>query len=208
MESSGEFNPEEEVELPVTKEVGLPVEKEVGLPGTKEVRTNQPGGQFEAAVTKPAVTKPAVTKPAVPDSTSEPSKLLSSSLREEKNGGKYPLDKLQQLSRKRERTPSPTPMTSAPLPKRQALGDVTPSPLSSSALIPRGGGGLQNHNIKAPSPVQGLVASRLGKPEISSASKVLNEEIQKQQEMENAKLKTLIVKEVRKPGKSESMFDN
>jgi len=68
--------------------------------------------------------------------------------------------------------------------------------------------GLQNHNIKAPSPVPGLVASRLGKLEISSASKVLNEEIQKQQEMENAKWKTLIVKEVRKPEKSESIFDN
>ena len=182
MENCGEFSPEEEVELPVTKEVGLPV--------TKEARTNQTGGQFEASVTKP-------------DSTSEPVRLCSTPLPEEKNGGKYPLDKLQQLSRKRERTPSPTPMTSAPLPKRQALGDIVPSPLSSTALIPRGGGGLQNHNIKAPSPVQGLVASRLGKPEISSASKVLNEEIQKQQEMENAKLKTLIVKEVRKPGKSE-----
>ena len=65
-----------------------------------------------------------------------------------------------------------------------------------------GGGTVQNHSTKAPSPVQGLSVSRLGKPEFSSASKVLTEEIQKQRESDNAKLKTLIVKEIRKPGKS------
>ena len=128
------------------------------------------------------------TKLPTTESTGEPSSVHSSPL----------------PSRKRERTPSPTPMTSAPLPKRQALGDLLPPPLSSTALIPRGGGGgggggggvggggggtVQNHSTKAPSPVQGLSVSRLGKPEFSSASKVLTEEIQKQRESDNAKLK-------------------
>ena len=139
------------------------------------------------------------TKLPTQDSTSESNSVHSSPL----------------PSRKRERTPSPTPMTSAPLPKRQALGELLPPPLSSTALIPRGGGGgggggvsgggggtVQNHSTKAPSPVQGLSVSRLGKPEFSSASKVLTEEIQKQRESDNAKLKTLIIKEIRKPGKS------
>ena len=46
-------------------------------------------------------------------------------------------------------------------------------------------------------------AGRLVKPEMSSASKVLTEEIQKQQGQENARLRTLILKEVKKQGKSE-----
>ena len=57
-------------------------------------------------------------------------------------------------------------------------------------------------NSKTPSPVPGLVSGRLNKPELSSASKVLNEEIQKQQAQENDRLKDLIIKEVRKLGKS------
>ena len=164
--------------------------EEARLPVSKDVKLNQPEGPLEAS------------RLPTQEPISEPSSVHSPPI----------------LSRKRDRTPSPTPMTSAPLPKRQALEDLlTPPPLSSPALIPRGGGGgggggggtVQNHNAKTPSPVQGLSVSRLGKPEFSSASKVLTEEIQKQRESDNAKLKTLIVKEIRKPGKSKKadIFD-
>ena len=61
---------------------------------------------------------------------------------------------------------------------------------------------LVSGDSKTPSPVPGLVSGRLSKPELSSASKVLNEEIQKQQAQENDRLKDLIIKEVRKLGKS------
>ena len=111
-----------------------------------------------------------------------------------RNNAKSPLDKVQQVSRKRERTPSPTP-NALPPSKRQALGSTNDSAISVKLKTSTG----QNHGIREPSPVQ---VSHLPKPEISSVSKVLNEEIQKQQGQENTRLKTLIVKEVRKPGKS------
>ena len=125
---------------------------------------------------------------------------------------KTPLDKVQQLSRKRERTPSPTFNAGLPNSKRPAFNAVNsstsnspgaggrgsstevPSKLSSSAAA--GSGGHVKNNTKAPSP---LPNARL----MTSASKVLTEEIQKQQGQENARLKLLIFKEIRKPGKSE-----
>lgn len=90
---------------------------------------------------------------------------------------KLPVDKLTNNSRKRERTPSPTYMAN----KRPALANSGLTKFTSSALPGSKitGGGLKG-----------------------SASKVLTEEIQKQQGAENSRLKVLIVKEVRKPGKS------
>ena len=117
---------------------------------------------------------------------------------------KTPLDKVQQLSRKRERTPSPTLSTGLPNSKRPAVstssnstsggsnsGSLLEAPPSSTKVA---GAGIKN-NVKAPSP---LPNARV----MSSASKVLTEEIQKQQGQENARLKLLIFKEIRKPGKS------
>lgn len=126
--------------------------------------------------------------------------LISMTVTEPKNSTKSPLDRLQQ-TRKRERTPSPTPGgggggAGLPPAKRPAL---VPAADSTSTLKP--GGHSQNHTLKPPSPLPG---ARLGKPpELSSASKVLGEEIQRQQGQENARLRALIIKEVRKPGKSE-----
>ena len=142
---------------------------------------------------------------------------LSGSANELKNTTKNNFDKLHRLQRKRERTPSPTPSVpgakrranspsaqttaAVPVANSTANSDGQPQPLLSNprighpALKPLGG--ANNSTTKLP----GVV--RLVKPEISSASKVLNEEIQKQQGQENARLKTLIFKEVRKPGKSQ-----
>lgn len=68
------------------------------------------------------------------------------------------------------------------------------------------GGGTNHVKASSPSPVSGSGGggSRLSMVEISSASRVLSEEILKQQGQENAKLKFLIVKEVRKQGKNKS----
>ena len=79
---------------------------------------------------------------------------------------------------------------------------VLPPPKLSSALQMLRGG--SNHVNKSPSPVPllgggGGAVSRL---ENSSASRVLTEELHKQQGQENTKLKALIAKEVRKMGKS------
>ena len=119
-----------------------------------------------------------------------------------KNGAKNSLDRVQRLSRKRERTPSPT--SSLPLSKRRATSPNTVTVGAGDGLTNSKTGHppskpmvMTNHSMK----LSGAV--RLVKPEISSASKVLNEEIQKQQGQENTRLKTLIFKEVRKPGKSE-----
>lgn len=60
--------------------------------------------------------------------------------------------------------------------------------------------------VKSPSPVPISVTGvpRLNsKVEVSFASKLLTEEIQKQQGQENSRIKGLIVKEVRKQGKRE-----
>lgn len=134
-------------------------------------------------------------------------KQVFSLLPDQRNSAKTPLEKVQQVTKKRERTPSPTPVT--PPAKRPALGSSNEAPppssktgnsVNSQFLKPNAG---QNHSLKkAPSPVQGLVTSRLVKPELSSASKVLGEEIQRQQGQENARLRVHIIKEVRRPGKN------
>ena len=105
-------------------------------------------------------------------------------------------------ARKRDRTPSPT---SLPNPKRSLSvpGDSTPPSRATSTLqILRGVscGGGDNHVVKAPpSPASGGGVGGVVK---MCASAVLTEEINRQQGQENAKLKLLIVKEVRKQGKS------
>ena len=162
------------------------------------------------------------SKPSVADVTkNQPAPFTSSALPDDKaannavssttppttgsgSGPKTPLDKVQQLSRKRERTPSPTLSAGLPNSKRPAVsssssssgnstGNLLEAPSVSSTKGP--GAGIKN-NTKAPSP---LPNARVA----SSASKVLTEEIQKQQGQENARLKLLIFKEIRKPGKSE-----
>ena len=93
------------------------------------------------------------------------------------------------------RSPSPNELLGMPA-KRQLSTDQAPPPSS-----------------KKPKTIQGAPPSaslhgplRLGlKTEGSSASKVLTEEFQKQQGQENAKVKASILKEIRKPGKSEYM---
>ena len=109
--------------------------------------------------------------------------------------------------RKRERTPSPTP--SLPGSKRRAK---SPSYLLTNSTTNDTTGQPSNPKIAQPpnrllmganSSLKLPGAVRLVKPEMSSASKVLTEEIQKQQGQENARLRTLIFKEVKKLGKSE-----
>ena len=126
------------------------------------------------------------------------------------SGMRTPLDKVQQLSRKRERTPSPTLNAGLPNSKRPAVSNsISATVVLSVDALSKGGGlsstgstgvhgssGLVKNNTKTPSP---LPNARV----MSSASKVLTEEIQKQQGQENARLKLLIFKEIRKPGKSE-----
>lgn len=111
--------------------------------------------------------------------------------------------------RKRERTPSPTP-SSVPGAKRHTnntptsqltVNDTTGQPSNPKTV---------QQQQPAVKPLSGAVnnalklssVARLVKPEISSASKVLTEEIQKQQGQENTRLKILIFKEVKKQGKS------
>lgn len=132
-----------------------------------------------------------------------PEPFKSSSLPEEKSNSVISAAKAlskANSSRKRERTPSPTPY---PNPKRSSLAsDGQPSSKMTSTLqILRGVSGGGNH-IKSPSPILGGggAVSQVGN---SSASRVLTEELHKQQGQENAKLKVLIAKEVRKHGKSE-----
>ena len=93
------------------------------------------------------------------------------------------------------RSPSPNELLGLPV-KRHLSTEQAPPPSS-----------------KKPKTIQGAPPSaslhgplRLGlKTEGSSASKVLTEEFQKQQGQENAKVKASILKEIRKPGKSEYM---
>ena len=162
------------------------------------------------------------SKPGVADVTkNQPAPFTSSSLPDDKaannavlsttppttgsgSGPKTPLDKVQQLSRKRERTPSPTLSAGLPNSKRPAVSSSTSSSSSSSS---------SGNLLEAPSlssstkgPVAGMKNNTKAPSNArvtSSASKVLTEEIQKQQGQENARLKLLIFKEIRKPGKSE-----
>ena len=94
---------------------------------------------------------------------------------------KTAVEKVQATSRKRERTPSPTYSVI----KRPALNNSSLTKFTSSALPTKTSSKVTGGGLK------------------SSASKVLTEELQKQQGQENSRLKGLIVKEVRKPGKSE-----
>eukprot|EP00731_Ephydatia_muelleri_P030070 Em0021g593a len=119
---------------------------------------------------------------------------------ETKNCKLLQLDKNAPVSRKRERSPSPpqNPTVTLPPIKKVAVNTSTESVQKFSVNIVK----LVSGDSKTPSPVPGLVSGRLSKPELSSASKVLNEEIQKQQAQENDRLKDLIIKEVRKLGKN------
>ena len=169
-------------------------------PSVADVTKNQPAPFTSSALPDDKATNNAVSSTTPPTTGSG-------------SGPKTPLDKVQQLSRKRERTPSPTLSAGLPNSKRPAIsssasssssssnsgngsGNLLEAPSLSSTKGP--GAGMKN-NTKAPSP---LPNARVA----SSASKVLTEEIQKQQGQENARLKLLIFKEIRKPGKSEHTY--
>lgn len=166
-----------------------------------ENSTNE-GGASQTLKQQNAPEEPAAKEPhaSVPRLL-EPFK--STSLPEEKTKGlSLSLNKVNSGTRKRERTPSPT---SIPNPKRLSVSSDGPptSKLSSALQMLRG----SNHVNKSPSPVSllgggGGAVSRLGKTESCSASRVLTEELHKQQGQENTRLKALIAKEVRKMGKS------
>ena len=172
---------------------------DTSLPMTKdsENSTSEGGGSKmlsqQHAPDEPAAKDPHPSGPRL----LEPFK--STSLPEEKTKGlSSSKNKVGPGTRKRERTPSPT---SVPNPKRVSVDRPPTSKLSSALQMLRGG---SNHVNKSPSPVPllgggGGAVSRL---ENSSASRVLTEELHKQQGQENTKLKALIAKEVRKMGKS------
>lgn len=189
---AGEGQPEKAVEK-------KPLNKDTSLPATREPQNS---------VNKVDST---ALKQQTPEETREvhmsashprPEPFKSSSLPEEKSNSGISASKTVFVSkaRKRERTPSPTPY---PNPKRSLLtSDGLPSSKLTSALqILRGMSSSGNH-VKSPPPILsgGVAVSRVGN---SSASHVLTEELHKQQGQENTKLKVLIVKEVRKHGKSE-----
>ena len=114
------------------------------------------------------------------------------------------VEKNAQISRKRERSPSPpqTPAGTPPPAKKVAVNSSTENVHKAGTNNSMPISKVVSSDSKTPSPVPGLVSGRLSKPELSSASKLLNEEIQKQQALDNDRLKDLIIKEVRKPGKS------
>ena len=93
----------------------------------------------------------------------------------------------------RKRTPSPT-LHLAPPTKRPNLESTL-----SSSKRPNADMNFKPTNSKTVNPMLGTLTNRLG----SSASRVLTEEFQRKQGQENSKLKQLIIKEIRKPGKSE-----
>ena len=92
----------------------------------------------------------------------------------------------------RKRTPSPT-LHLAPPTKRSNLETL------SSSKRPNADMNFKPTNSKTVNPMLGTLTNRLG----STASRVLTEEFQRKQGQENSKLKQLIIKEIRKPGKSE-----
>lgn len=99
----------------------------------------------------------------------------------------------QLLSLSKKRSPSPT-LHNAPPTKRPALD---PSSLPTKKLH-------SDLNNKVP-PTKGAV-SIVAPFRGSSASRVLTEEFQRKQGQENSKLKQLILKEIRKPNKSETNY--
>lgn len=100
------------------------------------------------------------------------------------------------LKQAEKRSPSPNELLGLPA-KRQLSTEQAPPPPSSKK---------PKTNQGAPPSASLHGPLRLGlKTEGSSASKVLTEEFQKQQGQENAKVKASILKEIRKPGKSEYM---
>ena len=117
------------------------------------------------------------------------------------------------LGRKRERSPSPTAHLNS---KKASI--LTEGPSNQTAGVPVSQLLLSRGNSlgKTPSPTP---SSLLGSvPAVSkvmkdgpvgvtsSASRVLTEEIMKQEGQENSKLKNLIVKEVRRPGQSKLVW--
>lgn len=116
------------------------------------------------------------------------------------------------ISRKR----PPSPNLPVPIATKKSLtdgGDVTinitemaniedESKLVNSKLFSKPPGVTPTGHTQVPARSSGMPPPLLGKLE-SSASKVLTEEFQKQLGQENSKLRSLIIKEVRRPGKSE-----
>lgn len=96
------------------------------------------------------------------------------------------------------RSPSPNELLGLPA-KRQLSTEQAPPPSNKRTKTIQG----------APPSTSLHGPLRLGlKTEGSSASKVLTEEFQKQQGQENAKVKASILKEIRKPGKSEYIHES
>ena len=101
------------------------------------------------------------------------------------------------LLKQAEKRRSPSPNENLGLPVKRQLSTDQPPPNSKRSKPTQGA--PPSASLHGP-------LSRLGlKTEGSSASKVLTEEFQKQQGQENAKVKASILKEIRKPGKSESV---
>lgn len=99
------------------------------------------------------------------------------------------------LLKQAEKRRSPSPNELMGLPAKRQLSTDQPPPSSKRSKTSQG--------APPPASLHGPL-SRLGlKTEGSSASKVLTEEFQKQQGQENAKVKASILKEIRRPGKSE-----
>ena len=116
---------------------------------------------------------------------------------EQTGGTKEPLKPHQpQVAVSRKRTPSPTMLTGPPTKRPNLESSLTAAKRPSLEV------NSKPILSKPPTPLLGPLTSRLG----SSASRVLTEEFQRKQGQENSKLKYLIVKEIRKPGKSESIM--
>lgn len=180
-----------------------PLHKDTSLPVVKESQNSV--SMVDNSIALKQQTPEEVKEVHISASHPRPEPFKSSSLPEEKsNNSGISASKAVSISkvnssRKRERTPSPTPY---PNPKRSLLAsDGLPSSKLTSTLQILRGVSSGNH-VKSPSPILG--GGNVGNP---SASRLLSEEMQKQQGQENAKLKVLIVKEVRKHGKSECIIN-
>ena len=131
----------------------------------------------------------------------------SSSLPEEKTNHTPPV--LPSISRKRERSPSPTVHLDSKRPS--SLRDMPHSWLNTTSFQVLAAKVSVPSKVSSPVPSGRLIAGseRSAKAEgpgvMSPTQRMLSEEILRQEEKKNHKLKGLIVRELRKPAKSESI---
>jgi len=147
--------------------------------------------------------------PPFSSSNSAPEPFKSSSLPDDKPNHHALSSSSLVLGKKRERSPSPTSHLNSK--KISLLGDgrsIQATSIPISQLLVSRGNSVGKTPLPTPSSLLGGV-SAVGKVMkdgpvgvTSSASRVLTEEIMKQEGQENSKLKGLIVKEVRRPGQS------